>query len=145
MTLPLAPYTVIDLTRARSGPTCVRQLADMGTFYVTFSGGEVLVRRDFFDILAHADTTPFTTIGLQTNGLLLRRLADQVNDSPITHVAVSLDAVEWNDRKSLELGGPRASPGHRGRLPGPGRRCARRRGRNRGEDRLHPAAQAHRR
>jgi crotonobetainyl-CoA:carnitine CoA-transferase CaiB-like acyl-CoA transferase len=30
MTLPLAPYTVIDLTRARSGPTCVRQLADMG-------------------------------------------------------------------------------------------------------------------
>ena len=30
MTLPLSPYTVIDLTRARSGPTCVRQLADMG-------------------------------------------------------------------------------------------------------------------
>jgi crotonobetainyl-CoA:carnitine CoA-transferase CaiB-like acyl-CoA transferase len=29
-TLPLSPYTVIDLTRARSGPTCVRQLADMG-------------------------------------------------------------------------------------------------------------------
>lgn len=28
--LPLSPYTVIDLTRARSGPTCVRQLADMG-------------------------------------------------------------------------------------------------------------------
>src|SRR5262245_13210882 len=30
MTLPLEPYTVIDLTRARSGPTCVRQLADLG-------------------------------------------------------------------------------------------------------------------
>jgi formyl-CoA transferase len=30
MSLPLEPYTVIDLTRARSGPTCVRQLADMG-------------------------------------------------------------------------------------------------------------------
>jgi formyl-CoA transferase len=30
MTLPLADYTVLDLTRARSGPTCVRQLADMG-------------------------------------------------------------------------------------------------------------------
>jgi crotonobetainyl-CoA:carnitine CoA-transferase CaiB-like acyl-CoA transferase len=30
MTLPLADYTVIDLTRARSGPTAVRQLADMG-------------------------------------------------------------------------------------------------------------------
>ncbi len=30
MTLPLAHITVIDLTQARSGPTCVRQLADMG-------------------------------------------------------------------------------------------------------------------
>ena len=26
--LPLTPYTVLDLTRARSGPTAVRQLAD---------------------------------------------------------------------------------------------------------------------
>ena len=30
MTLALAEYTVLDLTRARAGPTCVRQLADMG-------------------------------------------------------------------------------------------------------------------
>jgi len=30
MSLPLEPYPVIDLTRARSGPTCVRQLAEMG-------------------------------------------------------------------------------------------------------------------
>ncbi len=30
MALPLEHISVIDLTRARSGPTCVRQLADMG-------------------------------------------------------------------------------------------------------------------
>jgi crotonobetainyl-CoA:carnitine CoA-transferase CaiB-like acyl-CoA transferase len=30
MSLPLEPYSVVDLTRARSGPTCVRQLAEMG-------------------------------------------------------------------------------------------------------------------
>jgi len=30
MALPLSDVTVIDLTRARAGPTCVRQLADMG-------------------------------------------------------------------------------------------------------------------
>jgi crotonobetainyl-CoA:carnitine CoA-transferase CaiB-like acyl-CoA transferase len=30
MALPLAHLRVIDLTQARSGPTCVRQLADMG-------------------------------------------------------------------------------------------------------------------
>src|ERR1700761_8133861 len=27
---PLARFTVLDLTRVRSGPTCVRQLADWG-------------------------------------------------------------------------------------------------------------------
>jgi len=30
MRLPLEEYVVIDLTRARAGPTCVRQLAEMG-------------------------------------------------------------------------------------------------------------------
>src|ERR1700761_8832329 len=28
--MPLAPFTVLDLTRVRAGPTCVRQLADWG-------------------------------------------------------------------------------------------------------------------
>ena len=40
MTLPLAPYTVIDLTRARSGPTCVRQLADMGAQVIQVAARE---------------------------------------------------------------------------------------------------------
>ena len=30
MALPLEHISVIDLTRARAGPTCARQLADMG-------------------------------------------------------------------------------------------------------------------
>ncbi|HEV2054262.1 MAG TPA: CoA transferase, partial [Methylomirabilota bacterium] len=40
MSLPLEPYTVIDLTRARSGPTCVRQLADMGAHVIQISARE---------------------------------------------------------------------------------------------------------
>ncbi len=28
--LPLGRFTVLDLTRVRAGPTCVRQLADWG-------------------------------------------------------------------------------------------------------------------
>jgi crotonobetainyl-CoA:carnitine CoA-transferase CaiB-like acyl-CoA transferase len=40
MTLPLSPYTVIDLTRARSGPTAVRQLADMGARVIQISARE---------------------------------------------------------------------------------------------------------
>jgi crotonobetainyl-CoA:carnitine CoA-transferase CaiB-like acyl-CoA transferase len=37
---PLAPYTVIDLTRARSGPTCVRQLADLGAAVIQVAARE---------------------------------------------------------------------------------------------------------
>ena len=51
MSLPLDPYTVIDLTRARSGPTCVRQLADMGAHVIQISAREDtegdFVRRGF--------------------------------------------------------------------------------------------------
>ncbi len=40
MSLPLAGYTVVDLTRARAGPTAVRQLADMGASVVKIEARE---------------------------------------------------------------------------------------------------------
>src|SRR2546423_699626 len=50
MSLPLAPYTVIDLTRARSGPTCVRQLAEMGANVIKVENrAEDDFARDGFD------------------------------------------------------------------------------------------------
>ena len=35
---PLERFTVIDLTRVRSGPTCVRQLADWGAKVIKVEG-----------------------------------------------------------------------------------------------------------
>jgi formyl-CoA transferase len=50
MSLPLEPYTVIDLTRARSGPTCVRQLAEMGAKVIKVESREQEdFTRDEFD------------------------------------------------------------------------------------------------
>jgi crotonobetainyl-CoA:carnitine CoA-transferase CaiB-like acyl-CoA transferase len=40
MTLPLEGYRVIDLTRARAGPTAVRQLADMGASVIKVESRE---------------------------------------------------------------------------------------------------------
>ena len=37
---PLSPYSVLDLTRARSGPTCVRQLADLGASVIQVAARE---------------------------------------------------------------------------------------------------------
>ena len=42
MTLPLAHIKVIDLTRARAGPTAVRQLADMGADVIKVATREVV-------------------------------------------------------------------------------------------------------
>jgi len=48
MSLPLARFTVIDLTRARSGPTAVRQLAEMGANVI-----QVAARSDDGNDFAH--------------------------------------------------------------------------------------------
>ncbi|MGH3501421.1 MAG: radical SAM/SPASM domain-containing protein [Nocardioidaceae bacterium] len=71
----------------------IARLGELGVTTLRFTGGEPLLRRDFFDILHAIDPGPFTTIGMQTNGLLLRRFAEKINASPITHVSVSVDAV----------------------------------------------------
>lgn len=71
----------------------ITRLGDIGIKTLRFTGGEPLLRRDFFHILASIDAVPFQTIGIQTNGLLLRKYAQQINASPITHVSISLDGV----------------------------------------------------
>ena len=64
MSLPLEPYTVIDLTRARSGPTCVRQLADMGAQVIQISAREDtegdFVRRGFDSLNLHRNKRSMT-------------------------------------------------------------------------------------
>ncbi|MBZ5643614.1 MAG: radical SAM protein [Acidobacteriia bacterium] len=47
------------------------QMAAAGVFYLTLSGGEILMRKDFFEILEHARALTFC-IKLKTNGVLIR-------------------------------------------------------------------------
>jgi len=44
-------------------------MAEAGVFYLTIIGGEILMRRDFFEILEHARLRTFC-IKLKTNGIL---------------------------------------------------------------------------
>ena len=48
------------------------QMAEAGVFYLTISGGEIMMRRDFFEILEHARLRTFC-IKLKTNGVLIRK------------------------------------------------------------------------
>ncbi len=47
------------------------QLADAGVFFLALSGGEVLMRRDFFAIVEHARSRLFN-VKVKTNGVMIR-------------------------------------------------------------------------
>jgi len=47
------------------------QLAEAGVFFLTLSGGEIMLRKDFFEILEHARALLFS-IKLKTNAILIR-------------------------------------------------------------------------
>ena len=76
----------------------VNEIGAAGIHSLRFTGGEPLLRRDFFQVMERADTSPFKQIILQTNGLLIKKLHKEINQSPITKVCGSMDGLaQTND------------------------------------------------
>jgi radical SAM protein with 4Fe4S-binding SPASM domain len=66
------------------------QLAEAGVFFLTLSGGEVLMRRDFFDIAQHARRLSFN-VKVKTNGVMFREAeARRMRDLGIEQVQISV-------------------------------------------------------
>ena len=66
------------------------QLAAAGTLFLIFSGGELLLRRDLFELLGHARALMFD-VKLKTNGILLRQAeADRIRDAGVREVQLSV-------------------------------------------------------
>jgi radical SAM protein with 4Fe4S-binding SPASM domain len=66
------------------------QMADAGVFYLTISGGEILMRKDFFEILEHARLRTFC-IKLKTNGVLIRQKeAQRLRELGVESVQISI-------------------------------------------------------
>ena len=72
----------------------INRLGNFGIRYLRFTGGEPLLRRDLFQIMQKANMARFKRVTLQTNGLLLKKLHKEINESPITKVVVSIDGME---------------------------------------------------
>jgi MoaA/NifB/PqqE/SkfB family radical SAM enzyme len=72
----------------------LNECAGCGIRSLRLTGGEPLLRKDMFEVLKQAKTSSFENIIVQTNGLLLKKLHNEVNNSPITKVAVSVDGLE---------------------------------------------------
>jgi AdoMet-dependent heme synthase len=66
------------------------QLADAGVFFLTLSGGEVLMRRDFFEILEFARGLLFS-VKIKTNGVMVReREAKRIRELGAEQVQISV-------------------------------------------------------
>lgn len=88
----------------------IDQIAELGALNISFSGGEILVRRDFFEIAEYARCKRFA-VRLMTNGILVTpRIADRIAALRPTGVEMSVygadaethDAITQR-RRSWEL------------------------------------------
>ena len=70
--------------------TILDQLAAAGTLFLIFSGGELLLRKDLFELVAYARALRFD-VKLKTNGILVReREADLIRDAGVREVQISI-------------------------------------------------------
>ena len=68
----------------------LQEMADVGVFILTLSGGEILLRRDFFEILEHARKLTFC-VKLKTNALLIgEREAERIRSLGVESLQVSI-------------------------------------------------------
>ena len=66
------------------------QIAKAGTIWLLFTGGEIFLRPDFFEIYRHARDLGFL-VTLFTNGTMItERIADRLRDEPPEMVEISL-------------------------------------------------------
>lgn len=67
------------------------QLADAGVFILTLSGGEIFLRKDFFEILEYARRKLMFCVKLKTNAMLIReREAARIKDLGVESVQISI-------------------------------------------------------
>src|SRR5436190_992125 len=66
------------------------QLAAAGTLFLTFSGGELLLRRDFFELLSDARRLAFD-VKIKTNAILIKEEdAKRIRDLAVRQVQISV-------------------------------------------------------
>jgi AdoMet-dependent heme synthase len=68
----------------------LKELADAGVFFLTLTGGEIMLRRDFFEILEYARALTFC-VKLKTNAILIReREAERIRSLGVESIQISI-------------------------------------------------------
>lgn len=69
----------------------IEELADAGVVVIAFSGGEPLMRKDFFEVAAHAHKNDIY-VALATNGTLITpEMAGKIREAGVEYVEISVD------------------------------------------------------
>ena len=77
----------------------LKQTRQIGIEQIRFTGGEPLLREDIGYLIKTAKKLGFKSVSVQTNGLLLSKKAEELVESGITMVSVSIDGIgETHDR-----------------------------------------------
>lgn len=78
----------------RDALAVIDQLADAGLLILAFSGGEPLIRRDIFELIAHAAQRGLV-VNIASNGALVdARMARRLRGSGVRSVTISLDGAD---------------------------------------------------
>jgi radical SAM protein with 4Fe4S-binding SPASM domain len=82
-----------DELNTKEALKCVDELADAGVVSIAFSGGEALLRKDFFKVASHAsDYGIFTAVA--TNGTLLsKEMVKKLQKMKLGYAQISLDGA----------------------------------------------------
>lgn len=81
-----------ELTTAEA-KSLIRELADMKVFYIYFLGGEPLVRKDFFELLAYTRDCGLAAM-MSTNGWFVdAQVSKKFEELQVMHVRVSIDGA----------------------------------------------------
>ncbi|MFW5775622.1 MAG: radical SAM protein [Chitinivibrionales bacterium] len=76
--------------------TFIDSLADFGAPVLLFSGGEPLIRKDLFELVAHARQRGLRAV-ISTNGTLITPgIASQLRSAGLSYVGVSIDGLARN-------------------------------------------------
>ena len=77
-------------------------MSDLGVNKVRFTGGEPLLRKDIIDLIEYSSKRSiFESVHITTNGLLLSKYIDQLQQAGLTGINISLDTLDAEKFKNI--------------------------------------------
>lgn len=88
------PLAAKDELTTEEAKAVIDQLADIGVVAIAFSGGEPLIRKDFFEIARYASDRDFYVSVASNATLITPQIARKLREVGVDYIEISLDGFE---------------------------------------------------